>query len=155
LQPAFAHVQLIPSLLFLLYSIHRKHFCKMCTTVTPAPAPHADDAVEERKLPKSVSCSKTFRGNHALGDLQAVHTWMLELGELRGVEAGLALWQPACQVVETWTWQIGTWWLWRRSAPAEWASRLPQRWCAVAVCACGRWHYAQAALLRLPGAASA
>ncbi|KAL4860199.1 DNA polymerase eta [Chlorella vulgaris] len=39
-----------------------------------------DDAVEERKLPKSVSCSKTFRGNHALGDLQAVHTWMLELG---------------------------------------------------------------------------
>lgn len=85
--------------LLFIASFSAKSFCKVCTTATPAPAPLADDAVEERKLPKSVSCSKTFRGNHALGDLQAVHTWMLELGEWRVVEAGLApmFLQSACQ----------------------------------------------------------
>ncbi|KAL4428594.1 hypothetical protein ABPG77_008906 [Micractinium sp. CCAP 211/92] len=42
-----------------------------------------DDTVEERKLAKSVSCGKTFRGRQALRDLHAVHTWLLELaGEL-------------------------------------------------------------------------
>lgn len=41
----------------------------------------ADDAVEERKLPKSLNCGKSFRGRQALRDLDAVHKWLLELGE--------------------------------------------------------------------------
>ena len=43
-------------------------------------APAADDAVEQRALPKSVSCGKTFRGRHALRDMHDVHRWLLELG---------------------------------------------------------------------------
>lgn len=42
-----------------------------------------DQDVEERKLPKSVSCGKTFRGDAALADIESVHGWLLELaGEL-------------------------------------------------------------------------
>lgn len=43
-----------------------------------------DDAeVEERKLPKSVSCGKTFRGANTITDLESVHSWLRELaGEL-------------------------------------------------------------------------
>jgi hypothetical protein len=41
----------------------------------------ADDAVEERRLPKSISCGKTFRGRHSLRDAAALHKWLLELGE--------------------------------------------------------------------------
>ncbi|KAL4434375.1 hypothetical protein ABPG75_000816 [Micractinium tetrahymenae] len=39
-----------------------------------------DDSVEERKLAKSISCGKTFRGRQALRDLDVVHSWLLELG---------------------------------------------------------------------------
>lgn len=39
-----------------------------------------DDAeVEERRLAKSTSCGKTFRGKYALTDIDSVHTWLLEL----------------------------------------------------------------------------
>lgn len=38
-----------------------------------------DGEVEERRLPKSVSCGKTFRGASALGDDASVHRWLLEL----------------------------------------------------------------------------
>ncbi len=38
-----------------------------------------DGEVEERRLVKSVSCGKTFRGQNALTDLDSVHTWLLEL----------------------------------------------------------------------------
>jgi DNA polymerase eta len=39
-----------------------------------------DDAeVEERRLAKSVSCGKTFRGGYALKEIESVHTWLLEL----------------------------------------------------------------------------
>lgn len=42
-----------------------------------------DSEVEQRKLPKSVSCGKTFRGRNALDSVDAAHTWLLELsGEL-------------------------------------------------------------------------
>ena len=42
-----------------------------------------DGEVEERRLPKSVSCGKTFRGASALVDDSSVHRWLLELaGEL-------------------------------------------------------------------------
>lgn len=37
--------------------------------------------VEERKLPKSVSCGKTFRGQNALKDLESVHKWLGELAQ--------------------------------------------------------------------------
>jgi hypothetical protein len=40
--------------------------------------------VEERRLPKSINCGKTFRGRQALVDAPAVHKWLLELGELVG-----------------------------------------------------------------------
>lgn len=53
----------------------------VCQLLCPAQLPpSADDTVEERKLAKSVSCGKTFRGRQALRDLHAVHTWLLELG---------------------------------------------------------------------------
>lgn len=44
----------------------------------------SDDAeVEERKLPKSVSCGKTFRGANTITDLDSVYCWLRELaGEL-------------------------------------------------------------------------
>lgn len=45
-----------------------------------SPPSPPDETVEERKLAKSVSCGKTFRGRHTLRDLDAVHTWLLELG---------------------------------------------------------------------------
>lgn len=59
--------------------------CRGCSPPRPAaclrlPPPHTDDAVEERRLPKSVGCSKTFRGRQALRDLASVHRWLLELG---------------------------------------------------------------------------
>lgn len=39
-----------------------------------------DDAeVEERRLAKSTSCGKTFRGKYALTEIDSVHTWLLEL----------------------------------------------------------------------------
>ena len=39
-----------------------------------------DDAeVEERRLAKSTSCGKTFRGKYALTEIESVHTWLLEL----------------------------------------------------------------------------
>ncbi|GAB4815654.1 hypothetical protein N2152v2_002700 [Parachlorella kessleri] len=42
-----------------------------------------DGEVTERTLPKSLSCGKTFRGNHALVEVDSVHRWLLELaGEL-------------------------------------------------------------------------
>lgn len=40
-----------------------------------------DGAVEERRLSKSLSCGKTFRGSHALKDMEAVAKWLGELGE--------------------------------------------------------------------------
>ncbi len=46
---------------------------------------HAD--VAERKLAKSVGCSKSFRGPAALRDAGAVLMWLKELGE-RGGEGG-------------------------------------------------------------------
>lgn len=36
--------------------------------------------VTERKLPKSLSCGKTFRGAQALRDMDSVAQWLLELG---------------------------------------------------------------------------
>ncbi|PRW58740.1 DNA polymerase eta isoform B [Chlorella sorokiniana] len=42
-----------------------------------------DDAVQERTLPKSLNCGKTFRGRTSLRSMEAVHKWLLELaGEL-------------------------------------------------------------------------
>jgi DNA polymerase eta len=38
-----------------------------------------DTEVEERRLAKSISCGKTFRGAYALKDIESVHTWLLEL----------------------------------------------------------------------------
>ena len=38
-----------------------------------------DMEVEERRLPKSISCGKTFRGKFGLSSIEAIHTWLLEL----------------------------------------------------------------------------
>lgn len=39
-----------------------------------------DEAVKPRLLPKSVGCSKTFRGRSALTTLKLVHDWLLSIG---------------------------------------------------------------------------
>ena len=39
-----------------------------------------DEAVKPRLLPKSVGCSKTFRGRSALTSLKLVHDWLLSIG---------------------------------------------------------------------------
>ena len=66
-------MQALPLLLLFLLRL-------VCHAPPPCPPCAADDAVEERKLAKSVSCGKTFRGRHALRDLDAVRSWLLELG---------------------------------------------------------------------------
>jgi nucleotidyltransferase/DNA polymerase involved in DNA repair len=39
-----------------------------------------DEVVKPRLLPKSVGCSKTFRGRSALKSLKLVHEWLLSIG---------------------------------------------------------------------------
>jgi nucleotidyltransferase/DNA polymerase involved in DNA repair len=39
-----------------------------------------DEVVKPRLLPKSVGCSKTFRGRSALTNLKLVHDWLLSIG---------------------------------------------------------------------------
>ena len=43
-----------------------------------------DEVVKPRLLPKSVGCSKTFRGRSALTNLKLVHDWLLSIGALSG-----------------------------------------------------------------------